>query len=73
MRLVSLRIYKKINNEEIRFVKFNETGLSLICDDENDSNSEKHSSSLGKTTFIVNSKIRITKLVQITITNNGNI
>ncbi len=52
MRLVSLRIYKKINNEEIRFVKFNETGLSLICDDENDSNSEKHSSSLGKTTFI---------------------
>lgn len=50
MRLVSLRIYKKNNEETLRNVTFNEKGLSLICDEEGD---EHHfsGSSIGKTAF----------------------
>lgn len=51
MRLISLKIYKKKNGEVIRDVKFNEHGLSLICDLDGDEN-RAHGSSIGKTAFI---------------------
>ncbi len=51
MRLVSLKIYKKKNSEVIRNVKFNNHGLSLICDLEGEEN-KAHGSSIGKTAFI---------------------
>lgn len=51
MRLISLKIYKKKNGEIIRDVHFNERGLSLICDLENEEN-RAHGSSIGKTAFI---------------------
>ncbi len=51
MRLISLKIYKKKNGEVIRNVKFNERGLSLICDLDGDENLA-HGSSIGKTAFI---------------------
>ncbi len=51
MRLVSLKIYKKKNGEVIRDVKFNNRGLSLICDLEGEEN-KAHGSSIGKTAFI---------------------
>ena len=50
MRLVSLKIYKKKNGEIIRDVRFNERGLSLICDLEGEEN-KAHGSSIGKTAF----------------------
>lgn len=52
MRLIKLKIYKIINNEIIREIKFNEFGLSLICDEENYENNYESGSSIGKTTFI---------------------
>lgn len=51
MRLVSLKIYKKVNNETIRYIKFNEYGLSLICDEEG-TETKSSGSSIGKTAFI---------------------
>lgn len=48
MRLISLRIYKTFSNETIRDIKFNEFGLSLICDEEN----KESGSSIGKTALI---------------------
>lgn len=51
MRLVSLKIYKKKNGEVIRDIKFNDRGLSLICDLEGEEN-KAHGSSIGKTAFI---------------------
>ena len=51
MRLISLKIYKKKNGEVIRDVKFNEHGLSLICDMDGEENLA-HGSSIGKTAFI---------------------
>ena len=51
MRLVSLKIYKKKDNEIIRDVRFNERGPSLICDLEGKEN-RAHGSSIGKTAFI---------------------
>jgi len=49
MRLESLRIFKKTDGTQIRFVKFNRYGLSLICDDDNEPN--QTGSSIGKTAF----------------------
>jgi hypothetical protein len=49
MRLESIRIFKKTDGTQIRFVKFNKYGLSLICDDDNEPN--QTGSSIGKTAF----------------------
>lgn len=49
MRLISLRVFKSTNNEVIRFVEFNETGLSLIVDETNKTGS---GSNIGKTTAV---------------------